>query len=83
MVEKAFLSGGLGQATIADWGSHKIHQVCRSASVAEARAAADAEDHLAAAAYVMAELCGNRGGSPNDMVRAIQGAGHGQQKHLR
>ena len=52
------LQGEEALVTFADWGSHKIPQMCRSAAAAEARSMANAEDNLSAVRYMLAEALG-------------------------
>ena len=69
------LHGEEALVTFADWGSHKIHQMCRSAAAAEARSMTDSEDNLSAIRYMLAEALGlARPGEDSDtVVSKIQG----------
>ena len=69
------LIGEESPVSLLDWGSHKIQQVCRSAAAAEARSMADAEDHLSAARYVLAEALGlwRQDMSTDEVIATIPG----------
>ena len=69
-------SGEECRVTLVDWGSHKIPQVCRSPGAAKARSLANAEDHLSAARYMMAEAMGRKTPetTTDEVVSLIPGA---------